>query len=108
MIMAENVFELGDENFDSEIKSGKWAVDFWASWCGPCKMMAPHFEEAASESSDVKFGKVDTQAYPAIAQKYEIRSIPCIIFYKDGEEVGRSIGLVDKEELVERMNDAFK
>lgn len=105
--MAGNMKELDKNNFDKETVEGKWAVDFWASWCGPCRLMGPHFEAASKEMKDVNFAKVDAQANPELAQKNEIRGIPCIVFFSDGQEVGRSVGLVEKDEIISRANAAF-
>jgi thioredoxin 2 len=74
-------------------------VDFWADWCGPCKMMAPHFETAARELPDVRFVKVDSDASPQSSARYGIRSIPTLIVFRNGNEVARQSGAMQATEL---------
>ena len=75
-------------------------VDFWADWCGPCKMMAPHFEAVAGRLPDVRFVKVDSDAAPQASARYGIRSIPTLILFKKGNEVARQSGAMPAAELV--------
>jgi thioredoxin 2 len=74
-------------------------VDFWAEWCGPCKMMAPHFANAAAQRADVRFAKVDTEACPQASATYAIRSIPTLILFRGGQEVARQAGAMSAGDL---------
>lgn len=97
------VLKITSENFKSEVleSSQKVLIDFYADWCGPCKMMGPVVEEIAEEHSDVKVVKIDVDNAEDIAIKYQIMSIPTLVVVKDGQEVNRSIGLISKEKIEE-------
>lgn len=98
--MSKNITELSSESFDKETAKGLWVVDFWASWCGPCKMIAPIVDELADEmKGKVHFGKVNVDSEGELAGRYEVMSIPTLIFFKDGEIVDRVVGVQEKEEL---------
>ena len=99
--------EVTDASFASDIiESGKPAmVDFWAIWCGPCRMVGPVVEELATEyQGKAVIGKVDVDTNQEVAAKYGIRNIPTILFFKDGEVVDKVVGVVPKEQLVEKLN----
>lgn len=94
--------ELTDQSFDKFVRSNDLpvVVDFWADWCGPCKMMAPVFAQAAREQrTRVRFAKLDTDANPGIAQRYAIRSIPSLLLFKGGAEADRAVGALDAGRL---------
>ena len=98
--MAEVI--LTSENFESEVLKADKAVlvDFWASWCGPCKMLAPTIEAIAEEYDSFKVGKVNVDDEPDLAQAYGISSIPTLILFKDGKAADMLVGLRSKEEIV--------
>jgi len=100
--MAGRVITLSESNWDQEVlQSDKPVlVDFWAPWCGPCRIIAPIIEELAEEFGDqIKVGKLNTDENPNIAMRYGIRAIPTIILFKDGEVVDTRIGVQPKEAL---------
>jgi len=98
-VKSEKVIILNQENFNSTIKKGITVVDFWATWCRPCRMQSPIVDELATEFKKVTFGKVNVDQNRSIAGKYGIRSIPTLIIFKDGIEQERIIGLHDKPTL---------
>ena len=97
--------ELTSENFKDTIKDGVVLVDFWAPWCGPCRMIAPVIDELAQDyEGKAKICKVNTDEEPAIAAEYGIRSIPTILFFKDGELVDQMIGAAGKAVFAEKLD----
>jgi thioredoxin 1 len=102
----ENVLILTDQNFAKTIKSGIVMVDFWATWCGPCRIFAPRLEEIALEmGKKVVAGKLDTDRNQLTSIKYNIKYLPTIILFKNGTEVKRFVGLQEKETIVNAINE---
>jgi thioredoxin 1 len=102
----ENLLEVSDDNFSQEIEKseGVAVVDFWAAWCGPCQIIGPIVEELATEyAGKVKVGKLDVDANINTATKFNVRSIPTILFFKDGAHVDTVVGAVPKATLVETL-----
>ena len=99
--------EFTDANFDELLSSNKVVVaDFWATWCGPCKAMGPSIDELAVEYEGIALiGKVDVEENNDLAEKYAIRSVPTIIFFKDGEMVDKMVGLQSKAVLEARIKE---
>lgn len=99
------VKHVTDETFESETKSGVVLVDFWAPWCGPCKMIAPVLDELDAELGDkVKIIKIDVDENQETAAKFGIMSIPTLLLFKDGEVVDKVVGFQPKEVLAARLN----
>lgn len=97
---SKNIIYLDDKNFESTIAKGVTLVDFYADWCGPCRMIAPIVEELANEMhGKVTIGKLDIEQAQATTANLQVTSIPTIIIFKDGKEVKRVVGLRDKEAL---------
>jgi thioredoxin 1 len=99
---AANIVILTDANFEQEVLKSATPVlvDFWAEWCGPCKMIAPILDELASEyDGKVKVGKVNIDEYQSIATQYGIRAIPTLLIFKDGEVAEQVVGLRSKRDL---------
>ncbi|HYA26987.1 MAG TPA: thioredoxin [Thermodesulfovibrionales bacterium] len=100
--MAEGIVEVTTSTWDTEVVqgSGLVMVDFWAVWCGPCRMIAPTVEEIAKEyAGKVKVAKLNTDENPDIASRYKIMGIPTIMFFKDGQKVDQIVGAVPKPQL---------
>ena len=107
IIMAEGILEIDDSIFDAEVmKSDKPVlIDFWAPWCGPCRAISPMVEQLAGEFGDkIKFVKCNVDDNPVTPGKFGIRSIPTLMFFKDGDVVDQVIGIVAKSKLEEVIN----
>ena len=92
-----------ETEFYDLLKEGKPIVDFYADWCGPCKMFSPIIESVAKENEDIKVVKIDVDTAQDLAIKYQVMSIPTIIVIKDGQEVNRNVGVVSKSQIVEMV-----
>lgn len=101
----EDMVTLTDENFDTETVKGIVLVDFWASWCVPCKAMAPVIDEIASQTKGkIKVGKVDVDANGSLSNKYGIQAIPTILILKDGQVVETLVGVQSKASIINALS----
>ena len=104
--MAEATFTISDATFDEEIGSSSEPVivDFWAEWCGPCKMIAPVLDEIATEQAGkVRIAKLNVDDNPDVARRFDVMSIPTLIIFKDGEPQKRLVGAKGKGQLLEEL-----
>lgn len=106
----EPVVEVTESEFNEIVGNGHKlvVVDFFADWCMPCLMMAPIIDELAEQMEDVKFVKINVDDNKEIAEKYEVRSIPTLIFFKEGKEVDKVVGGIDAEGLEEKIEGLLK
>ena len=97
-----NVIKVNDSTFEQEVLNSNIPVliDFYADWCGPCKMLSPTVDEVAEENDDIKVVKVNVDESQEIAVKYQVMSIPTLVVIKNGNEINRSVGVIDKEEIL--------
>jgi thioredoxin 1 len=107
MANSTKVFTVTDQNFEDEIggSAGVAMVDFWATWCGPCRIVAPVVEQLADEYGEqgLRVGKLDVDENPQTAARYGVRSIPTILFFKDGQLVDRLVGAMPKPYFEEKV-----
>ena len=106
--MSDAILTLTDEEFESQVINSKKPilVDYWAEWCGPCKMIAPILEEVADEMSDkVLIGKLNVDENSQTPPKYGIRGIPTLMLFKDGNVVGTKVGALSKADLIKFIED---
>jgi thioredoxin 1 len=101
----DKILTLTDVNFQNQIKNNVVLVDFWASWCAPCRMMAPVLNDVANElTGNSRIAKVNIEQYQSLAQKFKVRSIPTLILLKNGIEVNRFVGIKSKDFLLQQLN----
>jgi len=98
-----DIITITKDNFQAEVIEAKGTVliDFWASWCGPCRMLSPIVDQVAEEHPDVKVGKINVDEEPELASQFDVMSIPMLVVFKDGQKVNESVGLIPKEKVEE-------
>ena len=101
-----SVLHITKENFENEVLKSDRPVllDFWASWCGPCRMVSPIIDEIAEETADKKVCKINVDEQPELAQAFGVMSIPTLVVMKDGEVAGQSVGVKSKEAILQMLN----
>ncbi len=107
MPTSEAITEITDANFAQEVEQGEglYMIDFWAAWCGPCRLIAPIVNELADEYKDkgVHVGKLDVDANPQVTTRFRVMSIPSVLFFKGGEQIDQVVGAVPRTVLEEKI-----
>ena len=103
---SKKILTLGNKNFKLALKKEVLLVDFWAPWCGPCKMVAPTLNEIAETETDITIGKVNVDHNQDLAKKYKVRNIPTMLIFKNGVEVGRIVGVKTKKAILSEVRSA--
>jgi len=103
---SKKIVTLGNKNFKLALKKEVLLVDFWAPWCGPCKMIAPTLNEIAETENDMVIGKVNVDQNQDLAKKYKVRNIPTMLIFKNGVEVGRIVGVKSKKAILSEVRTA--
>ncbi len=106
---SESVLELTDDNFEAQVLQSDQPVlvDFWAEWCMPCRMLAPSVEQLADEyDGKARVGKIDTDANREVTMKYGINAIPTVLVFKGGEVVKKFVGMTNKQDMAEALDEA--
>ena len=105
--MSEQVLQLNDSNFSDQVSQGITLVDFWAPWCGPCRMQGPIIDQIAGQVGDkVKVAKVNVDEATSVASSYGVQSIPTLMILKDGKVVQQYVGVQSQDKLMEAINQA--
>ena len=104
--MNTEIIELTANNFEAETKSGIVLIDFWAQWCGPCRMQTPILEQIVGKVEDTKIAKLNVDDAPTVAAKFNVMSIPTLLILKDGEAVNQFVGVQQADTLIAALKAA--